>query len=143
MAEPAAEQALTRRDRSQAALVEAAAGLAQDVLDARPAPDAWSIGEVLPHIVLVESALLSVISRLADRAPDTRRPGGLAGATLPLQQLADGRARARDTSGRLFPQPFLGRLDSCQWALFLAEHAPGHTAQARAIVAKLQALGQL
>jgi hypothetical protein len=128
MAQPPAEQVLFRLEASRAALLAAAGELDQDALDAHGGDGAWSAGQVMHHLVLVESAVQAVLSRLADRAPEgppqaggqapvalpadisdaiTSRPAfpgteptpGLPAARL-LRELAESRARTREIAGR-------------------------------------------
>lgn len=64
LAEIAAEQDAARR-----ALLEAAEGLDPARLAARPAPDAWSVGEVLDHVARVERSVAGLIRKVLDEGP--------------------------------------------------------------------------
>jgi hypothetical protein len=128
MGQLAAEQVLACLEASRAALLAVAGERDQDALDAQSGDGAWSAGQVMHHIVLVEGAVQAVLSRLADRAPEgppqaggqapvalpaeirdaiTSRPAfpgtepttGLPAARL-LRELAESRSRTREIAGR-------------------------------------------
>lgn len=46
----------------------AACSLPEDVQDFRPLPDAWTIREVLEHVVLADHFLLLLVQKIADRS---------------------------------------------------------------------------
>lgn len=52
-------------DKARHGLLAAVQGLSQAELDARPKPDAWSIGEVMNHVSRIESGMIGLLSKLA------------------------------------------------------------------------------
>lgn len=81
MLEPALEELQARLAADLAALVAAVGSLNQAQADWRPAPDRWSVGEVLHHLVLSNRSFARVVGKLVERGrregpaarPDARR----------------------------------------------------------------------
>jgi uncharacterized damage-inducible protein DinB len=66
-------------DKARARLFRSVEHLPEAVQTFRPAPDKWSIAEILEHVSLVESSvlrLLHAVLRKADAAGGSRRPEG-------------------------------------------------------------------
>jgi hypothetical protein len=59
--------------RERAALLGAVAAVPADQLDRRPAPDVWSVGELLDHLAQVEAGSAQLLARRLARAKE----GGL------------------------------------------------------------------
>ncbi len=72
-----------RLEASRAELLEMVAGLSQERLDERPSPDAWSAGEVLHHLLLVEKLVGALLARMVERAPEGEEPASEAAVSLP------------------------------------------------------------
>jgi len=62
-------EGLAQLDRTRAAVVEATQGLSESQWNFKPAPDRWSVREVVEHIALVEGMLLEHISKTVMQAP--------------------------------------------------------------------------
>jgi hypothetical protein len=65
--EPELEELRARLDADLRALLAAISGLSQAQADWQPAPDCWSIGEILHHLVLSNRAFALVVGRLVKR----------------------------------------------------------------------------
>jgi hypothetical protein len=50
------------------ALLDSAAGLSPSQCDFKPAPDRWSIAEIIEHVVLIESRVHAIVGKM-DEAP--------------------------------------------------------------------------
>jgi len=58
-------------------------GKGQEALDRRPSPDAWSPGEILHHLLLMEKAVVRLLERLIAKAErDGAPPGQHTGSLL-------------------------------------------------------------
>ncbi len=79
--EPALEELRARLAADLEALMGTVASLGQAQVDWRPAPDRWSVGEVLHHLILSNRSFALVVRKLVDRGrreglaarPDGRR----------------------------------------------------------------------
>jgi len=79
--EPALEELRARLAADLDALMAAVGSLSQAQADWRPAPDHWSVGEVLHHLILSNSSFSLVVTKLVERGrreglnarPDGRR----------------------------------------------------------------------
>jgi len=73
--EPALEELRARLAADLGALAAAVANLGQTQADWRPAPDRWSVGEVLHHVVLSNRSFARVVGKLVEQG---RREGVMA-----------------------------------------------------------------
>jgi hypothetical protein len=64
---------LTYVAEARARVLEAAARFDQEALDRRPSPDAWSPGEILAHLALLDAA----VTRILDRQVASARGDGI------------------------------------------------------------------
>jgi len=55
-------------DQTRASLFESVEGLSADEHGSRPAPDRWSVAEILEHLSLVERGVARVVARLLEKA---------------------------------------------------------------------------
>ena len=77
--DPAVDELARRLDADLTALLAAVSGLSQTQSDWRPAPDRWSIGEVLDHLALSNRLFARVIAALVARCRSeglSATPGG-------------------------------------------------------------------
>jgi len=70
--EPALEELRARLAADLEALMGSVASLGQAQVDWRPAPDRWSVGEVLHHLILSNRSFALVVGKLVERG---RREG--------------------------------------------------------------------
>ena len=63
------KEGLAQLERTRRGVIEATKGLSNAQWKFKPAPDRWSVAEVLEHIVLVEDFLLEITSKKVMQAP--------------------------------------------------------------------------
>jgi hypothetical protein len=117
----------------------------------RPAPDQWSIADVLRHVIAAEEGVARIVESLACGAvPDGRRALGsqIADEGQPLPALIERlRAARRDLLARVrgwpaspdlaatFEHPFFGPLNCKGWLAFQRLHDADHIGQLEQIKA--------
>ncbi|HXH23914.1 MAG TPA: DinB family protein, partial [Vicinamibacterales bacterium] len=116
-------EALSRLDRSRAALRRALDAIPPGLHSQRPAPDRWSAAEVLEHLTLVEKIFGGRIAKALEAAR-----GGLSPETQPRTPLPDAvEQRMTDrVNKRQAPEPAqpTGQLDvEAGWAALEQQHA--------------------
>lgn len=142
-----------RVERQRAELFAQTVGVSQEQADFRPAPEQWSIGEVIHHVVLVEEWVAQVLTSLArreglaepERPPDVGEhlqptPGcpfeevcrRLVEARRPTFQAVDA-LPAEPDPGLTWPHPLFGPLNAKEWLLALALHDRAHIRQIQRI----------
>ena len=76
---PELQKAMTLTDADRRRIMARVQGITQMQADYRPAPDAWSVGEVLHHLILIEVSISKLFNKLIKEnqrmvgATDTRR----------------------------------------------------------------------
>ena len=63
------KEGLAELEKTSAALIEATKGLSEAQWNFKPAPDRWSVAEVLEHVVVTEDALREFVSTTVMQAP--------------------------------------------------------------------------
>lgn len=103
MLSPKTKEIIERISEDRRGLVESVAGLAPSQVDFRPAPDAWSIADVLHHLALTEEAQVRLQSMFVERSregalsPDPDPNRSVIGSIAEITRMADGRkAQAPD-----------------------------------------------
>jgi hypothetical protein len=131
---------------SRERVVEAVRGLTETQWRFKPAPERWSIAEIVEHLALVEDLLLEWIIRLLCAGPERaiyRNPQGPDAWRLmpvcrwtPAESL-DRFIASRDMTSSFFDapetelrqleldHPALGPVDGYQWVAFIAAHTTG------------------
>ncbi|HSJ05508.1 MAG TPA: DinB family protein [Longimicrobiales bacterium] len=84
------DEILPLLDTSRAELHDSIEAVPVPLRDARPAPDRWSVAEVLEHLAIVETGVRRVLLTLArDVAGEVREPGGAPRPGMDLRGLVD------------------------------------------------------
>ena len=115
--EPALEELRVRLTADLDALLAAVGSLDQGQADWRPAPDRWSVGEVLHHLILSNRSFALVVRKLVDRGrreglaarPDGRRSWPRVRAIADVQASGPVRSPDRVTATRGLPVEQLRR----------------------------------
>ncbi|HEY0972284.1 MAG TPA: DinB family protein [Gemmatimonadales bacterium] len=99
---PRLSELLSHLDSERDALERTVAEVPPDQRDRRPAPDTWSVAEVLDHLARVESGVARLVAKLTARA----REAGLEPETATTSVLGalDGRGIAEPTAKRDAPE---------------------------------------
>ncbi len=135
---------------SQQRLLAAFAGCEHEVAERKPAPDEWSMHDLIRHVVSAEAGVCAAIERLSrGDAPATPRRTGMQPADdgASYDELID---RLRTTNARLLGviralppdadvtttalHPFFGELNCREWAAFQRVHDEDHIQHAAKIV---------
>jgi len=149
---PDAIVALVRE--SQAKLLDVIADVDEATAARKPAPDEWSLRELIRHVVEAESGVARLVGRLAaGEAPDGRTGAGAVGSDDGTT-FADYVHRLRETNAELIaaiealpaapdleatsPHPFFGPLNCKEWAAFQKVHDEDHVQHARKILAAVR-----
>lgn len=114
-------------DRARARLFQSVEGLGESEQTSRPAPERWSIAEILEHVSLVETGvvrLLRAVLRKADAAGGSDRPAGKPFAPVSIEEFVEQAAtrkyaapEAAVPSGSLAVADSLARLEESRAAL--------------------------
>ncbi len=137
---------------SQQKFLDTIAGVDEDAAARKPAPDEWSLRELIGHVVSAENG----VARLVETLPQGKTVEGTersAGMQLP----DDGRAFADyvtdvrqantllleriaalspdDDTATTAPHPFFGELNCREWAVFQRVHDEDHAQHAAKIIA--------
>jgi hypothetical protein len=94
---------LKRLDESLAVLEKSLAGLAENDWHKKPAPDRWSVGEIVHHLVLVEVQRLQYLKELL-----TGRRESAAPRTEPIREIASYRRKEQRVQAKEDMQPTPG-----------------------------------
>lgn len=120
-------------------------GVSEEQAAFRPAPDEWSIADVVRHVTAAEESVASVVESLARGAvPEGRRQTGsqtseegqpltalverLRAARADLLERMRGWPASPDVTAR-FEHPFFGLLDCKAWVVFQRVHDGDHIGQ--------------
>lgn len=120
-------------------------GLSEEQAAFRPAPDRWSIADVVRHVTAAEESVASVVDSLAGgAAPEGRRTTGsqtaeegeplaalverLRAARVDLLERVRGWPASSDLTVK-FEHPFFGLLDCKAWVAFQRVHDLDHIGQ--------------
>lgn len=71
---------LSLKRNALSAISRTVAGLPQEKAGAHPSPGAWSVAEILEHLVLVETQMVPLVGSLLAKTEHSRRPGTAAHA---------------------------------------------------------------
>jgi uncharacterized damage-inducible protein DinB len=114
-------------DRARARLFRSVEGLGESEQTSRPAPECWSVAEILEHVSLVETGvvrLLRAVLRKADSAGGSDRPAGEPFAPVSVKEFVEQAATRKYTapeaavpSGSLAVSDSLARLEEARAAL--------------------------
>ena len=141
---------------NQAELLKVMASVDAATAARQPAPDEWSLHELLRHVIAAEGAVATLIEKLArsERPPELRRAMGMMGddAAAPFATLVE---RLQDVNQRLLDviaalpaepdmamqavHPFFGDLNCMEWAVFQRVHDADHIQHVGKILAALSA----
>jgi hypothetical protein len=66
--QPRTEEVLQELDARRAALESAVAAVPPELRERRPAPDRWSVAEILEHVAIVEGQVTGLLAKLVDSA---------------------------------------------------------------------------
>jgi hypothetical protein len=94
------EHILQRLDASLKVLEKSLAGLAIEHWNKKPAPDRWSVGEIVHHLILVEVQRLQMLKELLDGRRESAPP-----RTEPIADIASYRRKAQRVQTREEMQP--------------------------------------
>jgi len=64
MLHPQLQRALTLTDADRQGILDCIQGITQAQADYKPSPDAWSVGEVLHHLILIEVSISKLFHKL-------------------------------------------------------------------------------
>jgi hypothetical protein len=135
---------------SQEGLLAALDGVPEDVAAKKPAPDEWSLHDLIRHVIDAEDSVARIVERLSRGDPPERVAvaGSMvdgAGAFSDLvARLRASNRRLLDTIAALpadanreaqYPHPFFGPLNCCEWAAFQRVHDADHLQHAGKIIA--------
>ena len=123
---------LAELERTRAAVVQSTKGLSEAQWKFKPAPDRWSVAEVLEHIVVTEEWLLQTTSQKVMQAPAGKADRDYKAADkLVLTAIADRSQKAQapepvQPSGRWAPRETLDRfLKARQQTVAFLRSTPG------------------
>jgi CubicO group peptidase (beta-lactamase class C family) len=111
-AQPSGEPRMTAAERaeliellttSEAEMMQYIAGLSDAQWAFKPAPDRWSVGEVVEHIVLAEGLMFDLAVKSVDGQPDSRWEQTLAKTAI-LKSALPNRSRRVDAPGIIQPK---------------------------------------
>ena len=138
--EPAAIAELVGKGHGQ--LLDVINGLAEAQARFKPAPDVWSVLEVLEHVVGAKKGTARVCQALAGGETLSELPRGEAGALPSLPQARSELAAAHDellgflaglssdaNVEKQFEHPVFGPLNCKEWAAFQRVHDGDHAQQ--------------
>src|SRR5688572_1250763 len=95
--QPRTREVLTQLDTHHAALEQAVASVPESQRERRPAPDAWSVAEVVEHLAIVEEGILGLLRGQLDAARaagmGAERETSEVTPTMPVGRLLDRSAR--------------------------------------------------
>ena len=86
------ETLLTNLAESRERLLRMTQGLSREQLHFRPAPDRWTVGECLEHIVTVEGRLLRLVQKTLEAGPDSSKRSAMEGQDDAMVHGTAGRA---------------------------------------------------
>jgi hypothetical protein len=75
-------EVVTEIGRERQALHDSVADLSQKQLDTRPAPEMWSVGEILDHLRLLETSVIRLLSKQAEKAKERGLGPDLTGGSV-------------------------------------------------------------
>ena len=137
---------------SQDKFLETIAGVDEDTAARKPAPDEWSLRELIRHVVSAENGVARLVETLprGKTMDGTERSAGMQppddGRTF-ADYVADVRAANALLLGRIAalgpdddvtttaPHPFFGELNCREWAVFQRVHDEDHAQHAAKIIA--------
>jgi uncharacterized damage-inducible protein DinB len=138
-------------DEQRARLLAILDGVSEEQAAFRPAPDQWSIADVLRHVIAAEEGVALIVESLARGVvPEGQRALGshIPDAGQPLAALSERlRAARRDLLERVqawpaspdlaatFEHPFFGPLNCKGWLAFQRLHDADHIGQIEQIMA--------
>lgn len=140
---------------SQQRYLDAVGALDDAAAGKKPAPDEWSVRELLRHVVLAEQDVTALVQHLSrGEVPPPAIAGRRGIGTMidddarPFSALVD---QLRDVNGAMLrtigklpeapnlemkaPHPFFGPLNCMEWAVFQRVHDEDHTQHAQKILA--------
>jgi hypothetical protein len=144
-------------EAGQAKLLEVVDGVNEARAARKPAPDEWSLRELMLHVVSAESGVAAMVAKLSDGSLDAaavtqERSQRMAGMTRPddgvtfaalldeLRQVNERTLHAvraipenADRSAKPY-HPFFGPLDVFEWAAFQRVHDEDHVQHAKKIL---------
>jgi hypothetical protein len=145
---------LTLVRTSQDKLIDVYATVDEDVATRKPAPDEWSLRELIRHVISAEDGVAHVAKHIA-LGEDPPPSASARGAGMQLDD--DGRPFAayvdqlRESNARMLgvirdmpsapnlemkrPHPFFGDLNCLEWAVFQRVHDEDHIQHANKIIA--------
>jgi len=137
--------------KSQGEFIDTVAAVDDATADRQPAPDEWSLRELVRHVISAEAGVAAIVEQMAlGRTPPSLREAGTTAADggQPFAALVD---RLRETNARLLAviaalpaepdtsvvadHPFFGDLNCLEWAAFQRVHDGDHIQQAAKILA--------
>jgi len=68
-------EAIRYLERTRAGLIEAVVNLTENQANFKPAPDAWSVAEIVEHLAIVEDRVIARISQMLASAPSPSNAG--------------------------------------------------------------------
>src|SRR5215472_15659918 len=124
-------------------LLRSPRSLTPEQLDYKPAPERWSVGEILEHLAIAESRLLPRIEEVLRGSTDPTKRSAWEGGEELLGQLEAVRQRTSEFAATTHAElrryfsthPVLGELDCYQWLLIAGAHFERHCAQVEEIMA--------
>lgn len=124
--QPRTTEVLAYLDTHRHALEQAASTLPESARTRRPAPDRWSVAEILEHVAIVERRIAGLLGEAVDRAREAgigpERDSSPVVPTVPVAALLDRSApiTARENAlptGKLDPRQAAAALGETQRAL--------------------------
>ena len=101
---------IDRLQKTEQELMQLVAGVTDAQWTFKPAPERWSIAEVVEHIVLAEAMMFDLAVRSLDRPPDPKWDATLA-KTDTLRKALPNRSRRVDAPAAIKPQQAMSRAD--------------------------------
>jgi hypothetical protein len=136
---------------SQAKFLDVVSAVDETTAARKPAPDEWSLYELIRHVVEAESGVARLVTRLAAGDASERRAAPAIEAADDAATFAAYIDRLRETNAALIraieqlpatpdleatsPHPFFGPLNCKEWAAFQKVHDEDHVQHARKILA--------
>jgi len=128
---PRSEEVVNYLDQIRTELRAAVDSVPSEARNQKPAPDQWSVAQVLDHVAIVHNRVAIAIGKWIaeaqaaglgqlEQAREKLRAAFLSGDGLALEQVVQ-------------PHPVLGPINIYQWTLFNGSHEARHALQIREI----------
>ena len=141
-------------EKSQQRYIDVVSALGEGAAAKKPAPDEWSVRELICHVISAERGVALFVHHLSrgERPPpsnDTREPGlAMPDDGRPFAAFVDELRATNETMLRAIrelpespnldersPHPFFGQLNCAEWAVFQRVHDEDHIQHAQKILA--------